>query len=355
MAEMFEVERSRENEESHIVGNWLQHLRRCVLPSERYAFSEALKTASIKFDQIENRKNLSLPKLDTVLRVMHEKVPDILFRLYKQVSMLDLEVLGYAALSSRTVGKAFDVLTRFHDLTSDLYDLVIERGDKEVFVFPVPRPGYVGDLLYIAEENTTGIWNIMRTLVEQEDMLARCRVTFDYSPPATKEYYEQYFDCPVIFDAPRTGIYMPAEIGDMPLNSANRATAEICSVICDRIIPKTRAREDLRRAVQRLLLSRPGERILKLEEAASELALSISQLRKGLYRLGTSYKKVVLEVRMSLAKHYLAETRLNIDEIAYLLDYSHGGAFSRAFKTEIGFPPVEYRRKMTVFDTSPLK
>lgn len=347
MAEILDIERSREKEESYIVGNWIQRLRRCVLPRENHVFNEALKTAAIRLDNLEERKNLSLPKLDIVLRVMHEQVPDILFRLYKQISILDLEVLGYAAMSSKTVGKAFDVLTSFHDLTSDLYDLVVERNEKEVFIFPVPRPGFIGDFRYIAEENTAGIWNVLRNLVEKEEMLSRCRVTFDYSAPNTKDHYEQYFDCPITFDAPRTGIYMPSEIGEMPIDSANKALTETCAIICDRIIPRTRAREDLRRAVQRLLLSRPGERMLKLEEAADNLSLSVSQLRKGLYRLGTSYKKVVLEVRMSLAKHYLAETRLNIDEIGYLLDYAHGGAFSRSFKTAFGYPPIEYRQKMT--------
>ena len=46
----------------------------------------------------------------------------------------------------------------------------------------------------------------------------------------------------------------------------------------------------------------------RLEEAAGELNLSVAQLRKRLYRSGTSYKKLVLEIRMALARHYLAET-----------------------------------------------
>jgi len=36
----------------------------------------------------------------------------------------------------------------------------------------------------------------------------------------------------------------------------------------------------------------------------------------------TSYKNIVLDVRMALACHYLESTHLTIREIAYLLDYA---------------------------------
>jgi AraC-like DNA-binding protein len=81
----------------------------------------------------------------------------------------------------------------------------------------------------------------------------------------------------------------------------------------------------------------------RLEEAAAELNLSTAQLRKRLYRAGTSYKKLVLEIRMALARHYLDDTNLAIQEIAYLLDYSQAAPFSRAFKTYYGQSPEQAR------------
>ena len=69
-----------------------------------------------------------------------------------------------------------------------------------------------------------------------------------------------------------------------------------------------------------------------MEEAANVMSMSTAQLRKRLYRAGTSYKSIVLEVRMGLGRHYLESTHLSVQEIAYLLDYSQPGPFSRAFK-----------------------
>lgn len=344
MSELRYIERSREEEESRIVGNWLSRLKSSIGTNERGAFEKAMEAANVSLTDVEKRRNLTQADLDIALNVMHGEVPDILFRLYSNLSVLDLEVLGYAVMSSRSVRKALEVLTRFHELTSDLYDLVIEDNGSGLTIFPVPRPGYLGSFRYISEENTAGIWIVLKTLVEDVQLLEKCKVTFDYSAPDIAESYFNFFGCAVEFDAPMTAIFIPYSIGAMRISNSNRAMVEASSAICDRLLPRSRVREDLQRAVQRLLLSHPEKKMLRLEEAAAELKVSVSQLRKGLYRLGTSYKKIALEVRMALAKHYLAETNLKIDEIAYLLDYAHGGAFSRAFKSAFNCPPIEYRR-----------
>jgi AraC-like DNA-binding protein len=116
--------------------------------------------------------------------------------------------------------------------------------------------------------------------------------------------------------------------------------------MCERLLgPGSNTRADTVRALRRRLLNRPGKHMLKLEEAAEEMCMSTAQLRKRLYRAGTSYKNIVLEVRMALARHYLESTHLTIQEIAYLLDYAQPGPFSRAFKKYFGTPPISVRKQ----------
>ena len=114
--------------------------------------------------------------------------------------------------------------------------------------------------------------------------------------------------------------------------------------MCDRLIGAGSADRDTPQMVRRLLLSRPGRRMYRLNEAAEELNLSATQLRKRLYRAGTTYKALVLDTRMVLAQHYLQDTTLSVQEVAYLLDYSQPAPFSRAFKSFYGVPPEESRR-----------
>jgi AraC-like DNA-binding protein len=47
---------------------------------------------------------------------------------------------------------------------------------------------------------------------------------------------------------------------------------------------------------------------------------------------------------MELARHYLLDTHLSVQEIAYLLDYASPAPFSRAFKQHFGLAPEYYRQ-----------
>jgi AraC-like DNA-binding protein len=92
-----------------------------------------------------------------------------------------------------------------------------------------------------------------------------------------------------------------------------------------------------------MLISRPDRRIPAIEDAAEQFHMSVNQFRKRLYRENTSYKTLVLDLRMALAQYYLDTTALSVQEIAYLLDYSQPAPFSRAYSTYYGRPPSAQR------------
>lgn len=177
---------------------------------------------------------------------------------------------------------------------------------------------------------------------------SRANVFFDFPPPSYESTFYEVFSCTVTFNADRNELVFPAAWLDLPIKSGNQTMADVCTAMCDRLIGAGFANRDTPQMVRRLLLSRPGRRMYRLNEAAEELNLSTTQLRKRLYRAGTTYKKLVLETRMALAQHYLQDTTLSIQEVAYLLDYSQAAPFSRAFKARFGIPPEASRQPQSV-------
>jgi len=131
---------------------------------------------------------------------------------------------------------------------------------------------------------------------------------------------------------------------NLPVHHGSGALAEVYTAMCERGLGPGDANRDTAQIVRRLLLSRPGRTVPRLEEAAEQLLLTPGQLRKRLYKVGTSYKQLVLEIRMELARHYLLDTHLSVQEIAYLLDYATPAPFSRAFKQYYGQAPEYFRR-----------
>jgi AraC-like DNA-binding protein len=336
---------SRQEEESRIVVNWLRRIQDILREGPPNLFWHAMAHAGVSGAELESGENLSHSQLDVVVGYIREQVPELTLRMLKSTDLLDLGLMGYAALSSGTVGNAIKVMLRYQELTSDRYTETSEMENGYLCIRPIPRWQHLDHLRNIAEDCFGGNWRIFELLCGPDADLMGASANFAFPEPEYSDAYHDVFKpCVVKFDAEKTELRIPQKWLALPVASANIVMSGVTAAVCERMLgPGRNTRIDTPRAVRRLLLSRPGKRMLRLEEAADELLMSTAQLRKRLYRAETSYKNIVLETRMGLARHYLESTPLSVQEIAYLLDYAQPGPFSRAFKKYYGFPPRNAR------------
>jgi AraC-like DNA-binding protein len=338
---------SRNAEKSKIAGNWIARMRQCMTEGEEPGIlTDALRNARVTPSHLDGRLHLEQAQLDQVVGYVVRFVPDITLRMFARAELTDLGVIGYAAINSETVGRAITFLYHYHELTSDRYvDTLTVEGDLAIVV-PVPVISHIQNFRNIAEDSFAGNWRTLNLLLGDTVDYRKAKIFFAFPKPDYESSYLEAFQCPYEFDAERNELQFPAAWLKHPIASANQTMADVCTAMCERLLGANGASRETSQTVRRLLLSRPGRRMYRLDEAAAELRLSTSQLRKRLYRSGTSYKELVLETRMALAKHYLADTDLAIQEIAYLLDYSQPAPFSRAFKTYYGVSPDQSRSQL---------
>jgi AraC-like DNA-binding protein len=76
---------------------------------------------------------------------------------------------------------------------------------------------------------------------------------------------------------------------------------------------------------------------------ANDLNMSLRNFQGKLPNMGTSYSKLLNQVRHEMAHHYLRTDDYQVIEIAYLLGYADPSNFSRAFKRWTGLSPNQYR------------
>ncbi len=84
---------------------------------------------------------------------------------------------------------------------------------------------------------------------------------------------------------------------------------------------------------------------LTIDTLAVELGISRRTLQRRLSALGSSFKKMLQDVREEQSRRYLDDPRLAVTEIALLLGYSDQASFSNAFKSWCGCAPTEYRQR----------
>jgi AraC-like DNA-binding protein len=103
--------------------------------------------------------------------------------------------------------------------------------------------------------------------------------------------------------------------------------------------PMDRLAFDVRRALTvRLVHGEP-----EIEHVARDLAMSSRTLQRRLSSAGLSYQELLDAVRRETAERHIAEARLSVSEIAYLVGYSEPAAFHRAFKRWTGVTPQAFR------------
>lgn len=336
---------SRQAEESKIAANWIKRIRECLNESQLSLFITALQNAGISQNDVERGEGLNQSHADRISRELRRSIPELTLLVVPHLELMDLGVIGYAAINSDTVHKALGLMQQYIELTTDRFSEEIEITEQYAATRPIPRINYMEEFRNIAEDSLAGMQRTLEILLGDSVDYSQARALFGFAEPDYGESYRNFFKCPCEFNAETTELRFPVSWLELPVSAADKAMADVCTAMCERILGVGEGTADTPQIVRRLLLSRPGRRILRLEQAAEELRMSTAQLRKRLYRAGTSYKQLVLEVRMELAQHYLIDTNLAIQEIAYLLDYSQPAPFSRAFKDYFKTSPLSFREQ----------
>uniref|UniRef100_Q0HWH0 Transcriptional regulator, AraC family n=1 Tax=Shewanella sp. (strain MR-7) TaxID=60481 RepID=Q0HWH0_SHESR len=84
--------------------------------------------------------------------------------------------------------------------------------------------------------------------------------------------------------------------------------------------------------------------VLHLDDMATQLHMSDRSLRRKLAQLGSSYQRLVDQVRCQRAVELILASELDIEAIAETLGYSDVSHFRQSFKHWIGHPPGYFSR-----------
>jgi AraC-like DNA-binding protein len=161
--------------------------------------------------------------------------------------------------------------------------------------------------------------------------------------PVKGRVFERHFGCPVLYGAERDVIFFRESDAALPFITRN---AELLSMLAPQFDREMKERgtqetfsEGVRAAIQRRLAGgRP-----KMREIARELHLSSRTLQRRLQDDGFTFQQVMEQSRHQLARHYLNNSMLGLNEAAYMLGYVDSNSFVRAFRMWEGLPPAHWR------------
>jgi AraC-like DNA-binding protein len=128
----------------------------------------------------------------------------------------------------------------------------------------------------------------------------------------------------------------------IPASSGRAARRRECATTAFRNMPV-----DFRSSVEELIVSLMPDGGPSIRVAAEVAGLSPRTLQRRLAEAGTSYSDLVAVARMRMAKQWLAESSMSINEIAASLGYHKASNFARGFRRVTGLTPTAYRKMCT--------
>jgi AraC-like DNA-binding protein len=249
----------------------------------------------------------------------------------------DFHALGYAYLASGTLESALKRMERYFRIVIQGWSLRSSVTDDS-FSMTHMIPADAANFPASHDARLSIGLRMCREICGQEFRFRDVRLAHPWQPCG----YEEFFGCPVRYDAEFTGFTIPLNVVRRSSPAKNRDLAQAN----DRIL------QDLeRRLLDGTMLGRVRNAILgclpdgkpSAQGIARRLAVAPRTLQRKLQEEGTTFQAVLDAVRKELAQSYIRSGEYDLQTVTYLTGFANPSAFSRAYKAWTGHPPSEDR------------
>jgi AraC-like DNA-binding protein len=247
---------------------------------------------------------------------------------------------AHAMLASRDLREAFGRACRYQRLIHETTSLTLHEGADEAVLEhglpggkPVPRQ---------SAEFLATLWFRFGRLIAGRQWAPRL-LCFAHDSPEDVSEHRRVFNCPIVFTSGRTAVHIPNAVLGSLNNRADSALAEVLDQYAGLLIEQLPETRTLCGKLRTWMLDRLASGEPTAAQAASDLAMSVRSMHRGLRDEGTSFRGLLGQLRRQQATRLLADPRISVAEVAYLLGFAELSSFYRAFRRWTGRTPAAFR------------
>ncbi len=241
-----------------------------------------------------------------------------------------LGLVGYAIFHSNNLHSAMHRFERYVRILSDAVQFDLQTSAQEASFTWTVHPALAA--LRQPVETGVAILVALGREITGTDISPQ-RVELPGTQPDDTSEYRRFFGCPVEFDRPIAKVTSKRQALNLPCKSPDPTLVAYLDELAEnKMNPLADREEQMSDAVRRALWSMlPGGRP-DLWRTAEELGVSVRTLQRRLGEEGSSFSRVLDELRRDLSNELLADRSISVSEVAFMLGYSEPSAFQRAYR-----------------------
>ena len=272
----------------------------------------------------------------------HTDITDLPLKTGASMLCDDYGALGLAWKAAPTVGASFARVARYARLWTSVVDYSMEPVSEGI-LYHLHRSGERRLGLRISNEATHASGVALARQCSTAPFSPKA-VYFKHSAPKTTQHHEDYFQCPVYFDADADALLLdpasleqPNKLGDAGITEflLGHLDAELATV-SDVPAIQSQTKDAIARALS------DGDP--KMADIARSLGMSARSYHRRLSDHGLSFQALTDDTRRELAEGLLRDESHSLAEVAFLTGFAEQSSFTRAFKRWVGATPASYRK-----------
>ncbi|MEM7098619.1 MAG: AraC family transcriptional regulator ligand-binding domain-containing protein [Pseudomonadota bacterium] len=251
---------------------------------------------------------------------------------------------GYAMATSATLSDAWRVGRNFFSLSGSLFRITLDI-DQGVGVYRSYNPESLGEVLpFVAEYWRSSQSTIFSLVLGRR--FPTLAMYFPYRPPEHASIYREALGCPVHFEPGRMAWHFDASVLNEPCRSADPGVAQLCEDYCEQFVERSEGKSLLQQDILRACVKNLAASRVQAPVVARSVNMSVRTMYPGLENEGISYQALLDNLRSSVAKEYLKNTQISVEDIASQCGYQDVSNFRKAFRRWTGSAPSAFRNEL---------
>ncbi len=256
-------------------------------------------------------------------------------------------ISSYIAASCKSLNAYIGLPLQYISIWYDYMYKDVSFADEEIII-SWETPAYYRAGLYtretaISEELQVAIIYCRVLQITGNAAKVFNKVELAIPKPQNVKLYEDFFNCPVSFNAERTLFKVAQYVFEIPLSSEDPILFQLLKKQADVMMGSMPKKITFLENVNQAIIKSINQQDPRIGLVATYLNMNTRSLQNALKEEGFRFQDLLNEARLTLAKQYLLKKNMSIVEISNLLGYQEQTSFNRVFKSWTGDSPMRWR------------